>query len=86
MSARHSNKNNCHSNNNIEKQPDRKEIDNKNKKINSVSPASPFSTSKSLSWISIILLHLVLDPHRHNSALRKIAKETLARIQEIVVA
>ena len=30
VSARHSNKNNCHSNNNMEKQPDKKEIDNKN--------------------------------------------------------
>lgn len=29
VSARHSNKNNCHSNNNMEKQPDKKEIDNK---------------------------------------------------------
>ena len=30
MSARHSNKNNRHSNINMEKQPDKKEIDNKN--------------------------------------------------------
>ena len=49
----------------MEKHPDKKEIDNKKKK-NQLSPASPFSTSKSLSWISFILLRLVLDPRRHN--------------------
>ena len=42
--------------------------------------------SRSLSLTSKFLLLGVLDPLRHRSALRKIAKDTFAQTHEIVVA
>ena len=57
------------------------------KKTIQLSPANPFSNSRSLLLIfANRRLRGVLDPRKHNSAPLSIANDTLVRIQDIVAA